>query len=516
MTGKDTSPIEEHYQEWLGDRQDEQIETLEGLLDHFRKWLYLEETEDIEVALAALLDREIAGDPIWLQTIAPSGDKKTEVYRSFSEYHKAYSLDTLTTKTLISGLTRKNKETGELEPVAGLLKHINGKVLIIKDFTTTLAKSKEFRTELYGQLRSIYDGYYEVGFGTLPHPIRVECKIGFLAACTPIIDRYTRLETALGTRFLKIRSESDPIKSTKKALANAMQGDRMRTTLRTAVKNFIKALHEKGAFESQNLPSFTEDQKQDIIELATFISKMRATVWAKYDSSGGLYTIEAINEEKPTRAAKQLMKLAMLLAIIRGHSSIESSDINTLRRVARDTAIPTRQKIIDVFHSYGHLNAMLTVSDIEGITRNMGKRIHYRTAHNELEVMETLGIVDKHIEENERGRVLTTYTINQEFRGLVNQAYAPTTRVTSKKKLKQGLFSEVTPGEGSESLAEDLKLLLITLHNLQEDEVHGPVTHDILRERLKWGDDRFSGVLKLALLDDAVYEPRPGLLGVTW
>ena len=66
------------------------VENLEELIDLYKRWLYLEETEDIEVALATLLDREIPGDPIWLQIIASSGDKKTEILRSFKDYNKAY------------------------------------------------------------------------------------------------------------------------------------------------------------------------------------------------------------------------------------------------------------------------------------------------------------------------------------------------------------------------------------------------------------------------------------------
>ena len=315
---------------------------------------------------------------------------------------------------------------------------------------------------------------------------------------------------------MKVRSDSDPIKSTQKALENAMQGDRMRTTLRAAVKHFIDSLYEKNAFESHNLPQLSENQKQNIIKLATYISKMRATVWAKYDSSGGLYTIEAINEEKPTRAAKQLMKISILLAIIRGHDRIEPSEIQTLRRIARDTAEPTRQKIMDVFQSYGHLNAILTATDIDGRTREKGKRIHYRTARNQLETMETLGILDKNVEYTKNNKAITTYTINQEFGILVNQAYTPTTLVPSKKKAKQGLISEVTGGEGRGSLAEDLDLLCKTLHNIQENEAHGPVTHNTLRERLEWKQEYFDKILQVAMVDQTIYEPKPGFLGVTW
>ena len=88
---------------------------------------------------------------------------------------------------------------------------------------------------------------------------------------------------------------------------------------------------------------------------------MRVSVWARYDRYGDLITLEAVNEEKPTRVAKQLMKLSTLLAIIRGHSTIKEDEMYTLRRVARDTAEPTRQKILDIFQSYGNWNVRLGI-----------------------------------------------------------------------------------------------------------------------------------------------------------
>jgi Fe2+ or Zn2+ uptake regulation protein len=454
MTNKDCNDIKQHHKEWLKDRESEQVKTLDGLHELYCKWLYLEETDDIDTCLATLLDREVDGDPIWLQLIAASGDKKTEIFRSFSDYEKAYTLDTLTTKAFISGLTRRNKNTGELEPVAGLLFKINGKVLIIKDFTTTLGRSEEYRTEMYGQLRSIYDGYYEVGFGTLPNPVRVECKIGLLAACTPVVDRYTKLENALGTRFLKVRSETDSEKATIKALENTMQTDRIRTILRGGVSNFIKCLKSSMAFAPENLPRLSKAQKNEIIILAIYISKMRASVWGRYDHTGDLVILEAINEEKPTRVAKQLMKLAILLAIIRGHDKVEPSDINTLRRVARDTSESTRQKILDTFKSFGSWNVSLAIQDIDGITKKQGKRIHYRTAKNELEIMDTLGIVDRDEYNN--------YQVNESFRRIADHVYTSSSYVTSEKEEELTFISEVNVGEGIEKKKEDSHSPLIS------------------------------------------------------
>jgi len=439
------------FEEWQRDRIEEQVTDLPSLLALYKKWLYLEETEDIEVMLACLLDREIPGDPIWLQVIASSGDKKTEILRSFSDYDKAYTIDTLTPKTLISGLTRKNKVTGEPEPAAGLIFKINGKTLIIKDFTTILGKSEETRTEIYAQLRSIYDGYYEGGYGTLPDKIVAETRIGLIAAATPAIDRYNRLENALGTRFIKVRSDSDPIKAAEMALENASEVDRMRYQLRGAVSSFIKALRERGAFDLDSIPQLSEQQKRAVILMAQYVAMMRANVWGRFDRTGDLLALEAVNVEKPTRVAKQLMKLSQLLAIIRDHARVEQSEIATLQRVARDTAEPTRQKIIDAFRAHGDFNAPLTIQDIDGITTNLGKRVHYRTARNELEVMFTLGIIDR----VEGG----AYRINENFKRIARSVYLCSS-VTSKNKPILASFSEVMTGESRGESSEDRRLII--------------------------------------------------------
>jgi len=500
--------IRAHFEEWEQEQEDMRCETLEELLVLYRKWLYLEETEDIEITVAALLDRVIPGDPIWLQYIAPSGDKKTEILRSFSDYEKAYTIDTITNKTLVSGLTKRNKDTGELEPAAGLLPQMNGKVLVIKDFSTTLSKSEEYRTELYGQLRNIYDGHFEAGFGTLPQKISMPSNIGLIAAATPVIDRYTRMENSLGTRFLKVRSNTDPIKATKQALKNAENAEKMRYQLRGAVEYFTKSLKSRGVFEESNIPRLTQKQQDFIIQLALYVAQMRASVWAKFDSYGNIQTLESIDVEKPTRVAKQLMKTAQLLAIIRGHVKIEDTEIKTLQRLAKDTCEPTRQAIINAFWDRGKFDGSLSINDIDGITKEKGKRIHYRTASNELEIMETLGIVDsvgnKIFKMTEEFKKTALYSMMYPF-------------VTSEKKLKYGLFPEVTTGEivGHPTLQEEAQLLYSTIRKMQETEYRGPVPHEVVRERIGWGEVKYSRIFGILKREGRAYEPRPGFVKVT-
>ena len=169
MTDAIEQAKQENFQQWKA-AQTVSCPTLEELHELFKKWLYLEpqDTEFIEVTIAALLDREIPGDPVWLYAIAPPGGVKSELLRTFRVYPKAYTLDTLTPSTFVSGKAEKNKETDEYEPIAGILQDLDGKTVVVKDFTTILNSSKEAKTEIYGQLRSIYDGFFEKAFFRFP------------------------------------------------------------------------------------------------------------------------------------------------------------------------------------------------------------------------------------------------------------------------------------------------------------------------------------------------------------
>jgi hypothetical protein len=114
--------------------------------------------------------------------------------------------------------------------------------------------------------------------------------------------------------------------------------------------------------------------------------------------------------EIPTRVSKQLGKLAQLLAIIRGRDKVELSDLNTIRRVARDSSDPKRQKIIDVFQEVGTQNYM-NLNDITGRTSGL----YYRTVRNELAKMKVLGILEEDTSSNFRPATL--------FRDYMNVTY---------------------------------------------------------------------------------------------
>ena len=197
------------------------------------------------------------------------GGIKSETLRSFCSYPRAYSLDTLTKSTLVSGMAEKDKDTGEMVPIAGIMQDLDGKVLVLKDFTTILSTNEDTRTEIYGQLRSAYDGYFEKAFGTMRRKVSVHSTFGIVAGVTPIISKYTRLHNLLGERFLYIRSNPNRKLAAMRAHRNTGHEVEMRAQLSGSVATYIEHLEEAGRFNSS--PTIGKDHEDWMIDLADYV-----------------------------------------------------------------------------------------------------------------------------------------------------------------------------------------------------------------------------------------------------
>ena len=89
-----------------------------------------------------------------------------------------------------------------------LLPKLDGKVLVIKDFTALLNMPREARQQILGDLRDAYDGNAAKAFGTHVETRRYTSKFGIMAAVTGAIDKHAAVMQQLGERFLKLRLSS--------------------------------------------------------------------------------------------------------------------------------------------------------------------------------------------------------------------------------------------------------------------------------------------------------------------
>ena len=168
--------------------------TIDEVYNTYREWLHLPNTDVLDVMFGTMIANRFEGDPLWLFIVAPPGGTKTELIRSLAKSPFTYNTSTLSSKSLISGSNITSQEHS-------LIPKLDGKVLVIKDFTTILDMEQMERNAIFGLLRDAYDGSIAKEFGTGSKSF--VSKFGIITGVTPAIEVYTENATALGERFLK-------------------------------------------------------------------------------------------------------------------------------------------------------------------------------------------------------------------------------------------------------------------------------------------------------------------------
>jgi len=308
--------------------------TLDRLKEIIKKWLHLDEAdfEVIDVILATALDRAIPGDPIWTFVIGPPGATKTELIRALSG-PDIYTTSSITAHTLITGLRD--------EAAQDLLPRLDGKILVIKDFTTTLENEDELG-QILADLRECYDGYLEKNYGSGVGKKSYHASFGLIAGVTPVIDAYSIVHGLLGERFIKIRMRTDPKKSTERAMQNVGKEEEMRKEIRLAVRALLDEAKKRLDGVKIGIPAEIETK---LLDLAIFTATARSGV---HRDRQHIMTVLP-EAEVGTRLVKQLKKLMIALAVVRGKSEVGLKEFYTILRVATDSIPKKRLKVLEAF-----------------------------------------------------------------------------------------------------------------------------------------------------------------------
>lgn len=284
---------------------------------------------DYVLALAISVRFDIS-TPIWGFLIAPPSYLKTEVLNFLLECPWSYALTTLTPQALMSGWqpdktgrTKNNKYS--------LLNEMSGKIVVMKDFTTILQSRAEDRTAIFGQLRSVYDGTFEKGFG-MAGRVTWEGKIGLVAAVTPEIDRYYASNQLLGERCLYYRMEkNDSRRVASKVARTAMRSRSAQAKLKDLLRRYFTFfdadITNPDVYRSHNM-------NERIGALATLCVEARTGVIRSRNDWSNIEQLPA--QEGPGRLTKQLVILGAALSMSRGIHGIDEGVYSILKKVALD------------------------------------------------------------------------------------------------------------------------------------------------------------------------------------
>ena len=320
--------------------------TLKEAKRTFRKWLHLdpEAALAIDAICATIVANRFKGEPLWLFIVAASGGAKTEILLSIFGWREVYPLSALSRTSLISGFSSKGGEDPSLLP------RLDRKVLVIKDFTTTLSMHGEEQQRIFGDLRDAYDGQMSRAFGTGVGTRSYRSKFGIIAAVTPAIDKYARQNQILGERFIRFRLEHDePIRSILQATKNSGQEETMRRELAEKMEELLlncKVSEEKEIEVGQDL-------QIKIVELAGLIGILRSGVARNGYSRNVLYRPRP---EIGTRLAKQFIKFGRGLAAIRGKDRVGEDEYWLVLKIARDTLPSNRHDLVEKLYRLRNSN----------------------------------------------------------------------------------------------------------------------------------------------------------------
>lgn len=344
----------------------------------FHKWLYIEDTTCLEVMLGAYIANKLQGDPIWIIFIGPPSHMKTELLRTMDGHPEVYFLSNYTPATMVSG-----KGTQRKAEESSLIYKLDGRTLIIKEFSGILSMRSEQRSEILAQLREIYDGKYNKAFGTgVTHDWNG--KIGLMAACTPAYDKHYGVIGELGDRFLLYRSDiKDKARMGRQAISNVGQEAEMRKELRTIIHSFMSQFGDMSGVEIQA----NKDVEDKIIYLACLCAQLRTYVDRNQYNKNIEYQPLA---EGPARLAKQFMQLGMGIALVQGKTAIDEAAYRILKKIAKDLVTVQRLEIIKYLCTQNSNNGWHSTKEVaEAVS------MPTTTTKEKLEDLMVLNVVDR-------------------------------------------------------------------------------------------------------------------------
>jgi hypothetical protein len=238
---------------------------------------------------------------------------------------RVYTLDDVTERAFVSGF---GKSEGEYD----LLPELNGKLLVIKDFSPLLQTStQKEKDRVFSILRSAYDGYYESRTGTMKKKRSYHSTFGLLAGVTQVIDYYSKVHALLGERFIKLRTRYNRRKAMQAAFKHSGKESQMRQEIADAV-NIALDWHSQLSEAATLSPGTAE--KIECLGDCTAI--LRSPIPRDYKREVS-YLLDA---EVATRLGKQLFRLAQCLA------RIKRWNYTYLVRIAEDSIFPERLKVV--------------------------------------------------------------------------------------------------------------------------------------------------------------------------
>ena len=302
----------------------------DDVIKEYRNWLYLPDSDVIDVLFGAVFANRLDGDPLWLFLVGPPGCGKTELIISLSTAPLMFPITTFSPAALVSG----HDTVGNSDP--SLLPLWRGKVVAIEDFTTILQMNPLAKDEIFGILRAAYGGSYDKRYGTGTHRQYRNCRFGIVAGVTPKIEEYGPEHTVVGERFIKFYMRlPGKLDVGKQIIKQVVKNLGKQSQMQKELKDIARRVLDRPV-DREASPEIGQSVVEKFVSLAQWTANMRGIV--PRDRYKDDKIIFKPSTELGTRVAKQFCKLAQGIAIFRGDKKVGLDVYRIIARIARDSA----------------------------------------------------------------------------------------------------------------------------------------------------------------------------------
>ena len=302
--------------------------------------------EALRICLACAKALDIETRPVWLMIIGPGSVGKSAFYlQAASAYDPRVFSDEITIPGILSA---SNHGFGE-----GVLKKLGKRGLwLISDFTVMLNSSEDKRNALLGAWRKIYDGHYERNADG--RKASWHGHIHVILACTNAIERFYRVHSDLGERFLQVRIEKQEFHPdlVKKVANQAEHWEEFQNEIVAAAKRYLA-----NTPDDAKVPFEFECQ---IMHWADFVSMGRTGTTRNYKDE----IVGVSAEEGTARAGQQLLGLVRADAMLQGQLEVGELQMPLVRRVAMDCLPWARRAILSIMPA----DEKLSLPDLQEIS----------------------------------------------------------------------------------------------------------------------------------------------------
>jgi hypothetical protein len=359
--------------------------TLKNIHAIFKKHYHIPNTNHIDVLLATALTYGMKGDPVWLIFFGASGDLKTSIVKSLLGLPHVILVDNITPNTLASGKANAHDLGSELQQ--------SSNIIIIPDLATLVSKHVDEKNEIWGQLRTLYDGYINKKTGSGINKKYDGCHVTLIACATDLICDEVLVHAQLGTRDFMYNTGAESCDIDEKvniAWDNVGKEKEIQQEIDTAINCFFTYHKIKEHPVPDDVKKFLKDQAKKLMILRAGGAVDRST----------RELLNPVVPEVPTRLIKQFKKLYYGLKSLDDNYTDERCK-EIISHIVNSSGNKVRQLVLSHLEKSNPLDQWFKLSDVQFSTR-----LSRGSVKQQLETLWNMGVIEKKIVEERIGGYL--------------------------------------------------------------------------------------------------------------